>query len=56
MLSFLELHFNVGNGYLKVLVCGFKMGLLWKGDYVTLVQCVTAKVGQKNSLRLSLEF
>uniref|UniRef100_A0A8B9GEL3 Uncharacterized protein n=1 Tax=Amazona collaria TaxID=241587 RepID=A0A8B9GEL3_9PSIT len=39
MLSFPELHFNMDNSCLKVLVCGFKTEVLWQGDYVTLVQC-----------------
>lgn len=41
MSYFLELFFNVDNGYLEGLVRGLKAGVLSQADYLNLVQCET---------------
>ena len=38
---FLDVMFNIDNGYLEGLVRGFKSGILKSHDYVNLVQCET---------------
>jgi V-type H+-transporting ATPase subunit d len=38
---FLDVLFNIDNGYLEALVRGFKSGILKNQDYVNLVQCET---------------
>ena len=38
---FLDVFFNIDNGYLEGLVRGFKSGILKNQDYVNLVQCET---------------
>lgn len=38
---FLDIMFNIDNGYLEGLVRGFKSGILKNSDYINLVQCET---------------